>query len=156
MKIRKGKEEDLPSVLKLINLLAEYENSKEEVSINLEELKRDGFGKNPLFKFLIAEIKGEIVGLSLYFIRYSTWKGKVLYLEDFVIKKEYRKLGIGSKLFKETIKICHELELNGMSWQVLDWNNLAIEFYEKFNSTIQDGWLNGSLTKNQIHNFMKK
>ena len=148
--IRKGLKKDLPSVLKLIKELADYENALEEVTITLNDLERDGFGSRPWFWFLVAENKNEIIGLSFYWIRYSTWKGKFLFLEDFIIKDGYRSSGIGSKLFEETIKISKNLELNGMVWQVLDWNKPAINFYKKYNANISSSWLNGKLTKKQI------
>ena len=154
IKIREGVKEDLPSVLELIKELADYENSLEEVIISLEDLENDGFGDHPWYWFLIAEKDEEIIGLSFYWIRYSTWKGKFLFLEDFVIKQEYRRHGVGSKLFEETIKICKKLRLNGMIWQVLDWNNSAIEFYKKYNAEISKEWLNGKLTKNQIDKIL--
>jgi GNAT superfamily N-acetyltransferase len=148
--IRKGNKKDLPAVLSLIKELADFENAREEVTITLEDLERDGFENHPWYWFLVAENNNEIIGLSFYWIRYSTWKGKFLFLEDFVIKKEYRRCGIGSKLFKKTIKICQELKLNGMIWQVLDWNTPAIDFYKKYNANISSDWLNGKLTKKQI------
>ena len=148
--IRKGVKEDLPSVLELIKELADYEKSLKEVTITLEDLENDGFGDRPWFWFLVAEKNNEIIGLSFYWIRYSTWKGKFLFLEDFVIKEEYKRQGIGSKLFEETINICKKQKLNGMIWQVLDWNMPAIKFYKKYNADISKEWLNGKLTKNQI------
>ena len=148
--IRKGKKEDLKSALVLIKELAEYENSLDEVTITLFELEKDGFGKQPFFWFLVAEIDTKIVGLSFYFIRYSTWKVKFLFLEDFIIKKEFRRLGLGAKLFEATIKICYELKLNGLVWQVLDWNDIAIKFYKRYDAKISNDWLNGKLTKKQI------
>ena len=136
MKIRKGKKKDLPYVLELIKELAKYENSLEEVSITVKDLENDGFGKHPFYWFLVAEEKNQIIGLSFYFIRYSTWKGKFLFLEDFIIKEEYRRQGIGTLLFESTIHICKELNCNGMFWQVLDWNQPAINFYKKYNANI--------------------
>jgi GNAT superfamily N-acetyltransferase len=153
--IRNGIKKDLPSVLKLIKELADYENAADQVSITLDDLEQDGFGTHPWYWFLVAEKDNEIIGLSFYWIRYSTWKGKFLFLEDFVIKEEYRRRGIGSKLFKETIKICKQLNLNGMIWQVLDWNSPAIDFYKKFDAEISKAWLNGKLTKLQIENINK-
>ena len=153
--IRKGIRKDLPSVLKLIKDLADYENASDQVTITLDVLEQDGFGAHPWFWFLVAEKDSEIIGLSFYWIRYSTWKGKFLYLEDFVIKEEYRRHGIGSKLFEETIKMCKQLNLNGMIWQVLDWNSPAIDFYKKFGAEISKDWLNGKLTKKQIENINK-
>jgi len=153
--IRKGIKKDLPSVLKLIKELADYENASDQVTITLDDLEQDGFGTHPWYWFLVAEKDDEIIGLSFYWIRYSTWKGKFLFLEDFVIKEEYRRCGIGSKLFEETIKICKQLNLNGMIWQVLDWNSPAIDFYKKFDAEISKDWLNGKLTKQQIENINK-
>lgn len=148
--IRKGLKKDLPYVLKLIKELARYEKAEKEVNITLKDLENDGFGKHPFYWFLIAENKKKIIALSFYFIRYSTWKGKFLFLEDFVVKEEFRKKGVGSLLFKETIKICKELKCNGMCWQVLDWNKPAINFYKKYNAKISSAWLNGKLSKKQI------
>ena len=148
--IRKGVKNDLPAIFILIKELAEYEGAINEVTITLENLEQDGFGDHPWYWFLVAESNNEIIGLSFYWIRYSTWKGKFLFLEDFVIKEEYRRHGIGSKLFEKTIKICKDLKMNGMTWQVLDWNTQAIDFYKKYNANISSSWLNGKLTKKQI------
>ena len=148
--VRKGKKEDLTDVLFMIKELAEYENSLDEVEITIEQLQKDGFGNKSYFSFLIASIEGKAIGFSFYFIRYSTWKGKFLFLEDFYIKEEYRNKGVGSILFQETINLCKELEVNGMMWQVLDWNTSAIDFYKKFNSNVSSDWLTGKLTKDQI------
>ena len=148
--IRKGVKGDLPDVLRLIKELAEYEKALDCVKITLEELEDDGFGDHPWYWFLVAERDNKIIGMSFYFIRYSTWNGKYLYLEDFVINKEYRQQGIGSLLFEATIQICKDENLNGMTWQVLDWNSPAIKFYEKYNADISTEWLNGKLTKSQI------
>jgi len=154
--IREGKKKDLPSVLSLIKELADHENSRDEVTITLEDLEKDGFENHPCYWFLVAENNDEIIGLSFYWIRYSTWKGKFLFLEDFIIKSGYRRNGIGSKLFEETIKICQELKLNGMTWQVLDWNTQAIDFYKKYNANISTTWLNGKLTKKQINKIYSR
>ena len=153
--IRQGVKKDLPAALNLIKELACYEDSLEEVTITLEELENDGFGKYPWFWFLVAEKNNSIIGLSFYWIRYSTWKGKFLFLEDFVIKETHRRAGVGSKLFEETIKICNKLDLNGMSWQILDWNNTAINFYKKYNAEISKNWLSGKLTKQQLKKINK-
>ena len=153
MTIREGLKEDLPATLELIKELANFENSIDQVTITLKDLEKDGFKGNPSYWFLVAEKDNEIVGLSFYWIRYSTWKGKLLFLEDFVIKEQYKRQGIGSRLFEETINICKKKKLNGMTWQVLDWNIPAIKFYKKYNSDISKDWLNGRLTKNQIENL---
>ena len=153
IKIRNGEKKDLRSVLNLIKELAEYENALEEVTITLRELESDGFGDSQYYKFLVAEIDEKIIGLSFYWFRYSTWKGRFLFLEDFIIKKKYRSSGVGSKLFEATIKICQDLKMNGMCWQVLDWNKNAIRFYNKYNVEISSSWLNGKLTKQRINQF---
>ncbi|MAO71921.1 MAG: GNAT family N-acetyltransferase [Flavobacteriales bacterium] len=148
--IRKGIKKDLPQVLSLIKELAKFENAEHEVTISIDDLKKDGFGKNPFFQFIVAVVDEKIIGLSFYFIRYSTWKGKFLFLEDLIVTEKFRNQGIGSKLFEETIKICKSESMNGMFWQVLDWNKSAIKFYKKYNSNISGEWLNGKLTKNDI------
>ena len=151
--IRKGEKKDLPFILELIKELARYENAIEHVSITLSELEKDGFGLNQYYHFLVAEKKNMIIGMSFYWIRYSTWKGKFLFLEDFIVKKNHRRRGVGTALFNATIKICQEKNLHGMCWQVLDWNQPAIKFYKKYNASISDEWLNGRLTKEQISAF---
>jgi GNAT superfamily N-acetyltransferase len=154
--IRKGTRTDLPAVLDLIKELAEYEKALGEVSISLEELEVDGFGTHPQYWFLVAEVDGEIVGISFYYIRYSTWKGRFLYLEDLVVKEAYRRKGVGAALFEETIRVAQEIKVNGMTWQVLDWNTPAIDFYKKYGADLDDGWINGKLVKEQITDFRFK
>tara|TARA_B110000438_G_C15758370_1_gene626151 strand:- start:228 stop:710 length:483 start_codon:yes stop_codon:yes gene_type:complete len=151
--IRKGKKEDLPDILQLIHDLAKYEKSLDQVEVTIDQLENDGFGTRPWFWFLVAEIDCKIVGMAFYFIRYSTWKGKFLFLEDFVIKDKYRGQGMGASLFEATIQVCKDLELNGMSWQVLDWNEPAINFYNKYNAQLSNSWLDGKFSKNQIMDF---
>ena len=139
-KIRKGQKADLTSVLALIKELAEFEKAPDEVSVTLEDLEEDGFGQHPYYWFIVAEHKREIIGLSFYFIRYSTWKGRFLFLEDFVVKEDFRGQGVGAQLFEETIRIAQRLEVKGMVWQVLDWNEDAIRFYKNMRHLyIQNG-----------------
>ena len=153
VKIRKGQKADLPSVLALIKELAEFEKATNEVTVTLEELEDDGFGQHPYYWFIVAEYKGEIIGLSFYFIRYSTWKGRFLFLEDFVVKEDFRSQGVGSQLFEQTIRIARRLEVKGMVWQVLDWNEDAISFYKKYEASINTEWLNGKLSEEQLNTF---
>lgn len=150
IKIRKGKKSDLPEILELIKELADYEHALNQVSVNLKQLEVDGFGKNPAYYFVIAEKDDDIVGMAFYWIRYSTWKGKMLFLEDFIIRKTHRRLGIGTALFNRLMDVCKKENFNGMCWQVLDWNTSAINFYKKHNAEISGKWLNGKLSKNQI------
>ena len=149
--IRKGIKKDLPQVLALIKELADYEKSLHQVDVTLEQLEKDGFDGHPHYYLLVAEEKGEIIGVCFYFIRYSTWKGKVLFLEDFVVKEEYRRKGIGGMLFEETIRIANKENMDGLHWQVLDWNTPALNFYKKYNASISSTWLNGRLDKEQIN-----
>ncbi|MAZ55473.1 MAG: GNAT family N-acetyltransferase [Flavobacteriales bacterium] len=152
--IREGKKADLPYILQLIKELAEYENAIHKVAITLDELEVDGFGEKPYYYFLVAEQRNKIIGMTFYFIRYSTWKGKVLFLEDFIVSKEYRRMGVGKKLFDATIKICKKLNAKAMCWQVLDWNKSAISFYKKYNAEISNDWLDGRLNEKQINNLI--
>jgi GNAT superfamily N-acetyltransferase len=154
--IREGLKKDLPHVLDLIKELAYFENSLNELTITLEDLERDGFGETSYFSFLVAENDDMIIGLSFYFTRYSTWKGKFLFLEDFIIKEEFRNQGIGSLLFEATVDVCRKNNLNGMIWQVLDWNVPAIDFYKKYNASISKEWLNCKLSKDQINNLKER
>ena len=153
IKIRKGIKSDLPSVLALIKELADYENALDQVDVTLSQLEKDGFEGNPYYYLLVAELDDQIIGVCFYFIRYSTWKGKVLFLEDFVVKEEFRRKGIGGMLFEETIRISKKENMDGLHWQVLDWNTPALNFYKKYNATISSTWLNGRLNKEQIKNI---
>jgi len=140
--IRKGKIEDLPELLDLIIELAVYEKAENEVSNTIERMKEDGFGNNPVYGFLVAEEGGKVVGASIYYYRYSTWKGKRIYLEDLIVNENWRGKGIGRKLFEQTIAIGKESNCTGMMWQVLDWNKSAINFYKKYHTEFDEEWIN--------------
>lgn len=148
--IRKGVKSDLSATLDLIKELAVYENAPDEVIVTIEDMERDGFGENSVFNFFVAEVDGKIVGISLYYVKYSTWKGKCIFLEDIIVTEQYRKHGIGKKLFDEVVKVSKELNVQRLEWQVLDWNEPAIRFYEKINSNLNKDWINCKLTKEQI------
>jgi len=143
--IRKATKKDLLEVLNLIKELALFEKQPQEVTITLKQLEEDGFGNHPLYWIILAENNNEIVGMSFYYIRYSTWKGRCLYLEDLVVKEAYKQKGIGSLLFKSTLDAAKEMNAKLMTWQVLDWNEPAIEFYKKFNAELDEEWLNGKI-----------
>ncbi len=140
--IRKATPEDVPSIYQLIVELAEYEKALHEVSNTPDQLLKDGFGENPLFGTIIAEVKGEVVGMSLYYYRYSTWKGKRLYLEDLIIKEAFRGYGLGKRLLEATVEEARQTECSGLMWQVLDWNEPSIEFYKKFGAKLDGEWIN--------------
>jgi GNAT superfamily N-acetyltransferase len=151
--IRRGVREDLPQVYGLIMELAEFEKAPHEVETTIEQLEEDGFGNHPVFGFLVAIHNAKIVGLSLYYYRFSTWKGKLLYLEDLIVTKKYRKNGIGKKLLDATVKEALSLNCTGMQWQVLDWNKPAIEFYKKLGASFDAEWVNCRLTRKQLENY---
>jgi GNAT superfamily N-acetyltransferase len=153
VRIRVAEEKDCERLLELIKELAEYERAPEEVTVTLAEFKDAGFGKKPVWKAFVAELDGIIQGFALYYVRYSTWKGCRLYLEDFVVTEALRGKGIGKLLFETIIQEAQDLGFNGMTWQVLDWNEPALNFYSKYEASIEPGWLNGSLSKDQIRNF---
>lgn len=148
--IRYAKLEDCERMLELINELALYEKAPEEVTVTLDEFKDAGFGNRPVWKAFVAEKDGHIEGFALYYIRYSTWKGCRLYLEDFIVTEKMRGQGIGKLLFEEILKEAKTNNYAGVVWQVLDWNQPAINFYNKYKAHIENGWLNASLSKEQI------
>lgn len=152
LNIRFAVKEDCGRLLELINELAVYEKAPEEVTVTLDEFEQAGFGPNPVWKAFVAEVNDTIVGFALYYIRYSTWKGCRLYLEDFIVTEKERGNGIGGFLFEAVIREARDMGYNGMVWQVLDWNEPAINFYNKYNASLEAGWLNASFSKEQINN----
>ena len=150
VKIRSGIKKDLPSVLELIKELAQFEKASDQVSNTVERMEEDGFGLNPVYGFFVAEDRHEIVGLSLYYFRYSTWKGKRLYLEDIIVTENQRGKGLGKLLFERTMRFSLEQGCSGMMWQVLNWNKPAIDFYKKYQARLDEEWLNGHLEADQI------
>jgi GNAT superfamily N-acetyltransferase len=156
VEIRNGVREDLPAVLDLIKELAEYEKSLHEVVNTVVRMEREGFGEHPVFGFFVAERNTNIVGLSLYYWRYSTWKGKRLYLEDIIVTDRERGQGIGKLLFDRTMQHSLDEDCNGMMWQVLDWNEPAINFYKKYGANMGQEWINCSLERDQIEKILRK
>jgi GNAT superfamily N-acetyltransferase len=151
--IRFAAKEDCPRMLELIHELALYEKAPEQVTVTLAAFEDAGFGENPVWKAFIAEKDGNIEGFALYYIRYSTWKGCRLYLEDFIVTETMRGQGIGKILFERILKEAKDQNYVGVVWQVLDWNLPAINFYNKYQADLEDGWLNASLTQNQIQGY---
>lgn len=152
--IRNGRKEDLPRVLGLIRELAEYERAPHEVINTVEAMEHDGFGPEPIFGFFVAELEHEIVGLSLYYWRYSTWKGKRLYLEDIIVTQSQRGKGAGKLLFDRTMQHAVDQNCSGMMWQVLDWNEPAINFYKKYDANLSQEWINCSLEIDQVKKLL--
>lgn len=145
IKIRKAVQEDCASMLELIKELAEYEKALHEVTVTLDQFTADGFGKSPVWGAFVAELDGEIVGISLYYDRYSTWKGRRLYLEDLVVTERMRGKQIGKLLFDATVEHGKSNAYSGMVFQVLNWNEPAINFYKKYSPKFDDEWLNVSI-----------
>lgn len=143
--IRKARKEDCPAMMNLIRELALFEKAPEQVTVSLEHFQESGFGQNPVWWALVAETDNKIVGMALYYIRYSTWKGQRMYLEDIIVSEAYRSLGFGKLLMDALIAEAKEKQFNGMLWQVLDWNDNAIEFYKKYNADFDGEWINVSL-----------
>ena len=150
IKIRRAVKEDSLRILELIHELAEYEKAPREVTVTLEHFEESSFGKNPVCWTFVAEapsppergLGGEVVGFALYYIRYSTWKGQAMYLEDILVTKEMRGKGIGKLLMDRLIEEAREKKFNRIIWQVLDWNESAINFYKKYNASFDDEWVN--------------
>jgi GNAT superfamily N-acetyltransferase len=135
-----------------VNELALYEKAPEQVTVTLREFEDAGFGNKPVWKAFLAEVDGLIVGFALYYIRYSTWKGCRMYLEDLIVTEALRGRGIGKILFDKLIVEANELGVTGITWQVLDWNEPALNFYKKYSASVEAGWLNASLSKEQLLN----
>lgn len=151
--IRKAIPTDMPEVLDLIKELAVYEKAPDEVIITDEDLIRDGFGDRPLFWAFVAEKENKIVGIALYYYRYSTWKGKCIYLEDLVVRESERRQGIGKKLFDVMIELARKEEVERLMWEVLDWNELAINFYKKYNVIMEPEWVTCKLVRAQLNQY---
>ena len=143
--IRKAIKEDCPRLLELIQELALYEKAPGEVTVTLKHFEESGFGQNPVWWAFVAEENGIVTGFALYYIRYSTWKGQAMYLEDLIVTESMRGQQIGKLLFDRLIEEAREKGLKRMVWQVLDWNEPAINFYKKYNANIDGGWLNCSI-----------
>ncbi len=154
MNIRKGNPEDMVAVLGLIQELAVFENEPNAVLITVEDLIRDGFCNNPLFHVFVAEIEEEIVGIALYYYRYSTWKGKTIHLEDLVVKEKMRGSGVGFALYSEIIKQGKKDKVRRIEWNVLDWNTPAIDFYKNSGANILDDWKVAQMSEEAINYFV--
>lgn len=161
MIIRKGTAEDMPSVLELITELAVFEKEPEAVVITVDDLVRDGFGEHPLFHVFVAEVTNqlnqkEIVGIALYYYRYSTWKGKTIHLEDLIVKEKMRGSGLGFALYSEILKQGKRDNVRRIEWAVLDWNTPAITFYENSGAKVLEDWRVVQMDENGVNSFLEK
>ncbi len=151
--IRIGVQNDLPRVLELVKELAVFENAPNEVEVSVNEMVNWGFGQDKIFDFFVLEKANVIVGIALYYYKYSTWKGKCLFLEDIIVTESERKNGYGKLLFNEVVKVAKAQKVRRMEWQVLDWNTAAIEFYKKYQANLDGEWINCKLTFDQIQSM---
>ena len=152
--LRRGVETDLPQVLALVQELAVYERAPEAVTNTLAAMQRDGFGPAPIFSFFVLEnAAAEIIGIALFYTAYSTWKGRMLYLEDLVVTEAARRGGLGRLLFDAVVAEARATGAVRMKWQVLDWNEPAIAFYKKLGATVENEWLNGNLDDAQLASY---
>jgi len=154
--IREGEKRDLPSVLELIRELAIFEKEPDAVVVTVEDLERDGFGPTPLFHTFIAEVNGDVVGMALYYYRYSTWKGKTIHLEDLIVKESMRGSGLGFSLYKEVIAKAKQERVRRIEWNVLDWNIPAIDFYIKSGAKVFVDWRVAQMDEKGINDFLSK
>jgi GNAT superfamily N-acetyltransferase len=148
MEIRRAKKEDCPRLLELIQELALYERAPQEVTVTLEHFTQSGFGDQPIWWAFVAEENGFIHGFALYYIRYSTWKGQAMYLEDILVTEKSRGKGIGKLLFDQLIEEARARQFKRIVWQVLEWNEPAINFYKKYQANLDPEWWNGSIDLN--------
>ena len=164
MIIRKGNSEDMKAVLELIQELAHFEKEPDAVLVTVEDLIRDGFGPTPLFHVFVAEVESDladgeqgkqIVGIALYYYRYSTWKGKTIHLEDLVVKDKMRGIGVGYALYSEIIKQGRKDKVRRIEWNVLDWNTPAIAFYEKSGAKVSSDWRVAQMDEAAINYFVE-
>jgi len=148
--IRFAEKKDAAVILDLIRELAVFERAPDAVTNTIADIERDGFGEKPAFWCLLAEFNGKVAGMSLYYIRYSTWKGRILYLEDIIVQEKFRGNGIGKVLLERTLQEAGKLGVNGIRWQVLEWNEPAIDFYKKYHCTFDGEWINCNMDKEQL------
>lgn len=154
--IRNANKQDMPQVLNLIHELAIFEKEDDAVEVTVNDLEQDGFGENPAFHCFVAEVNNKIEGMALVYFRYSTWKGKALHLEDLIVSEAMRGLGIGTKLLDEVVKYGHSLGVKRINWEVLDWNEPAIVFYEKNGANVMRDWNVVHLNEQAIKNYISK
>lgn len=143
--IRRAEKKDCTRLLELVKELALYEKAPEQVTVTLEHFEESGFGANPVWWAFVAEEDNMILGFALYYIRYSTWKGQRMYLEDLIVTEAARGKGVGKLLFDTLIAEAKEKKLSGIVWQVLEWNEPAINFYKKYNADFDAEWINCSI-----------
>lgn len=146
--LRRAEAGDCEDLLSLIQELADFEKAPGEVSVEIAHFRESGFGPNPVWKAFVATTPdaGKIIGFALYYIRYSTWKGQRMYLEDLLVTQAWRNKGVGAALMQTLIDEAQRLKLHGICWQVLSWNEDAIRFYKRYEAKLDEGWVNAGIT----------
>ncbi len=152
--LRKAEPSDMKDVLSLIKELAAFENEPGAVEITEKQLREDGFGPSPYFEVIVAETQGTVVGMALFYYRYSTWKGRTIHLEDLIVKEDYRNKGFGSKLYTEVLRVAHGKGLKRVEWNVLDWNKVAIDFYESTGAKLLPDWRVVQMDEQGLRNYL--
>ena len=153
--VRLGEEKDMQSVFNLITELAVFEKEPEAVEITVDDLLRDGFSKNPKFKVYVAEQENTIIGIALFYERYSTWKGRAIHLEDLIVTKSKQKIGAGKALYTAVLKYALDNDYNRVAWEVIDWNTNAVDFYKSTGATYLNDWSVVQMDKGNLVKFIQ-
>lgn len=153
--IRESKKDDLQAVHDLITELAIFEKEPDAVEITVEDLENDGFSENPKFKLFVAEEESKIIGIALFYERYSTWKGKTIHLEDLIVTKSRQKIGAGKALYTAVLKYAYDNNFNRVAWEVIDWNTNAIDFYKSTGATYLNDWSVVQMNKENLAKFIE-
>jgi GNAT superfamily N-acetyltransferase len=151
--IRNATAKDVPTMMALVRELAEFENSPNEVMNTEAKMIEEGFGQNPAFHAIVAEVDKQVIGMSVFYFSYSTWKGKSIYIDDIIVNEAFRGKGVGSKLMEATISRAKNENVGKLHWQVLDWNDPAIRFYQKYEADFDPEWVNCSIIREKLANF---
>ena len=153
--VRQGEEKDMQSVFDLITELAVFEKEPDAVDISVSDLINDGFSENPKFKIFVAEQENQIIGIALFYERYSTWKGRTIHLEDLIVTKKKQKIGAGKALYTAVLKYAFDHNYNRVAWEVIDWNTNAIEFYKSTGATYLNNWSVVQMNKENLEKFIQ-
>ena len=153
--IRKAEKKDSLAILNLIKELALFEKEPESVKLKLSDIENDGFGTKPLFECIVAEINKRVIGMAIYYPRYSTWNGPTIHLEDLIVSEQYKGKGIGTQLYSNFIKMALNSGVKRVEWNVLDWNSPAINFYKKSGAKVLDDWRSVQMHRSEMKKYLK-
>ncbi len=156
IQLRFAKKEDMPQVLRLIQELADFEKEPHAVEVTIAELERDGFSNPKRFDCILAEGNGKVLGMALYYPRYSTWKGTTLHLEDLIVSQEHRKKGVGTALYTAFLAQAKKLKVRRAEWVVLNWNTPAVNFYENSGANVLQDWQTVQMDEKAINDYIEK